>query len=205
VIAFSTSPNETASDIGDTGGPYARALASELVVSGQDQLRLFQNVKRRVYGLTGKRQQPWESYGIVGEIFLGGEASKSTTVSLPKPDEVSPPVAADQQAKYTETDKTRVSSFSWISPPGEFKPGIRKWTRISSDRWQEEYPDGTKNISLIRKRINVGGCDGSVISGPLEEDFQGFIPDKGCLNMTFLFRRLPTRKWTSYVPLTNIR
>jgi len=40
-IAFSTSPGDVASDIGDTGGPYARALAAELLKPGQDQLALL--------------------------------------------------------------------------------------------------------------------------------------------------------------------
>jgi hypothetical protein len=72
-IAFSTSPNEIASDIGDAGGPYARALASELVRSGQDQLQLFQNVKENVFGNTGNRQRPWESNGFVQRIYLAGK------------------------------------------------------------------------------------------------------------------------------------
>jgi hypothetical protein len=78
-IAFSTSPNDVATDVGDLGGPYARALASELVRSGQDQLTLFQNVKENVFGNTGNRQRPWESNGFVQRIYLAGkpkEASK---------------------------------------------------------------------------------------------------------------------------------
>jgi uncharacterized caspase-like protein len=68
-IAFSTDPNQTATDLGgDAGGPYARALASELVKPGVDHVNLFQNVKQNVFGNTGNRQRPWESNGFVQRI-----------------------------------------------------------------------------------------------------------------------------------------
>lgn len=71
-IAFSTSPNDTASDAGDNGGPYSRSLAIELVHPGQDQLTLFQNVKERVFGITGNTQRPWESNGFISRVYLDG-------------------------------------------------------------------------------------------------------------------------------------
>lgn len=111
----------------------------------------------------------------------------------------------DAPQKYAETSKTRLTAFSLNSPPNEIKPGRRIWTRVSEDRWQQEYPDGTKGIWVIVKRINVGSCDGSVVILPPDEKFQCFIPDKGCPNMIFLFRRLPSLAWASYVSLENIR
>jgi hypothetical protein len=111
----------------------------------------------------------------------------------------------DTPAKYPESSKTKVNSFSLTSPPNEFKPGRRTWTRIAEDLWQQVYPDGTKGTLRVIKRINVGSCDGGVIILPPDEQFQSFIPDKGCPNMMFLFRRLPTSAWTGYVPLENIR
>ena len=58
LIAFSTDPGETASDEGQGAGPYASALAAELVKPGQDHLDLFQNVKERVHRSTSG-QRPW--------------------------------------------------------------------------------------------------------------------------------------------------
>ena len=70
-IAFSTSPNAAASDIGEDSGPYAQALASELIRPGQDHLTLFQNVKERVISATGNTQWPWESNGLLRFYFAG--------------------------------------------------------------------------------------------------------------------------------------
>jgi formylglycine-generating enzyme required for sulfatase activity len=71
-IAFSTSPNTAASDRGIDGGHYAQALASELKQPGQDQMHLFQNVKRRVFTATGNTQRPWESNGLLEPLYLAG-------------------------------------------------------------------------------------------------------------------------------------
>ncbi len=111
----------------------------------------------------------------------------------------------DTPAKNLESSTTKVTAFFLRSPPNEFKPGRRIWTRVAQDSWQQEYPDGTKGTWLIVKRINAGNCDGAVIILPPDEEFQSFIPDKGCPNMIFLFRRLPSLTWIPYVPLENVR
>jgi uncharacterized caspase-like protein len=62
-IAFATAPGAVALDEGKvTGsGPYASALATELVKPGQDHLQLFQNVKENVFASTARRQVPWSA------------------------------------------------------------------------------------------------------------------------------------------------
>jgi hypothetical protein len=148
--------------------------------------------------------------GDLVAILTNGELNRSLAYAVPTYEFVNtigiPPLSGDDEdiLAKPETSATRLSAFSWTSPPNEFKPGRRTWTRIASDRWQEAYPDGTKEMSTIIKRTNVGGCDGSVIGNPPDE-FQGFIPDRGCANMVFWFRRLPTRTWTKYVPLENVK
>jgi uncharacterized caspase-like protein len=76
-VAFSTSPNMTASDQGDDNGPYARALASELRVVGQDHHHLFSRVRQRVFSAIG--QHPWANDGLIGDYFLAGTSSGEIT------------------------------------------------------------------------------------------------------------------------------
>jgi hypothetical protein len=95
-IAFSTGPAETAPDIGcDAGGPYARAIASELVRSGQDSYSLFMNVKEIVFGNTDQRQHPWEINGFVHRIYLAGKPNEAT-----KPRDVSPRIIQDGSISF---------------------------------------------------------------------------------------------------------
>ena len=72
-IAYASAPGRTASDRGETSGPYAAALAAELAKPGVDHLSLFQNVKEAVYAASGGAQQPWESNGLLRRIYLSGQ------------------------------------------------------------------------------------------------------------------------------------
>src|SRR5262245_40646918 len=64
MIAFSTAPGMTASDEGQSGGPYATALAAELVKPGQSDLYMFHKVRVAVDRKTNGDQVPWIEDGI---------------------------------------------------------------------------------------------------------------------------------------------
>jgi hypothetical protein len=119
---------------------------------------------------------------------------------------LAPQISRDAPATAPENAATKLSSFIFFTPPNEYKAGSRKWTRIAPDRWQQEYPDGTKQVNLILKRINFRSCNGSVVYDPITSpNFQAFLPDKGCLNMMFFFRQTPTDSWTAYVQMTDVK
>ena len=72
LIAFSTEPGATASDKGQSSGPYATVLAAELVKPGLDHADLFQNVKEQVFERT-RGQLPWTRDGLTSRIYLNGK------------------------------------------------------------------------------------------------------------------------------------
>jgi len=107
---------------------------------------------------------------------------------------------SDLPARHAETDATRVRSFQFETPPTEYKHGSRKWARIAPDVWEQTYPDGTKQLNHVVKRIHVGDCDGTVINGKPDLDFQAFFPDKNCPDKEFMFRRVSQgNQWHAYV------
>ena len=71
-IAYATAAGRTASDKGAKGGPYATALAREMVKTGLHHLDLFQNVKEAVSATTNGVQQPWERNGLARRVYLAG-------------------------------------------------------------------------------------------------------------------------------------
>src|SRR5262249_20703024 len=82
VLAFSTAAGETASDEGATSGPYAAALAEEIVKPGRNDQAVFNAVRSRVFEAT-HRQTPWTHDGLVGErIVFKAEASRPTAFDL---------------------------------------------------------------------------------------------------------------------------
>src|SRR5262245_10402597 len=75
LVAFATEPGKIASDIGTGSGPYAAALAAELVKPAQNDLLMFHNVRVAVMDKTNGDQVPWTEDGIQRRqrVLFGGE------------------------------------------------------------------------------------------------------------------------------------
>ncbi|MFZ4806322.1 MAG: SUMF1/EgtB/PvdO family nonheme iron enzyme [Hyphomicrobiaceae bacterium] len=84
LFAFSAEPGKTASDLGQGSGPYAAALAAELKKPGQDDLRMFHNVRVAVIDKTGGDQVPWTEDGIQRRerVMFGGGASQGDAAAV---------------------------------------------------------------------------------------------------------------------------
>jgi hypothetical protein len=70
VLAFATAAGETASDDGAGSGPYAAALAEEIIVPGRNDQAVFNAVRSRVVAATTRRQTPWTHDGLIGERIV---------------------------------------------------------------------------------------------------------------------------------------
>jgi uncharacterized caspase-like protein len=66
LVAFAAEPGKTASDTGVGSGPYAAALAAELVKPGESDLIMFHNVRVAVMDKTKGDQVPWTEDGTQG-------------------------------------------------------------------------------------------------------------------------------------------
>jgi formylglycine-generating enzyme required for sulfatase activity len=87
LVAFAAEPGKTASDTGAGSGPYAAALAAELVKPGQSDLIMFHHVRVAVMEKTSGDQVPWTEDGIQRRerVLFGGEAKPSTAPATPAP------------------------------------------------------------------------------------------------------------------------
>jgi len=77
LIAYATAPGKTASDVGSGGGPYATALADELVKPGVEAVSMFRAVQIRVKQAIN--QDPWLSFPSLPPTFLAGQSAQSAT------------------------------------------------------------------------------------------------------------------------------
>ena len=113
-IAFSTSPGAVASDQGAGSGPYAGALAAELMRPGQDHLQLFQNVKEGVLSTTANRQMPWASDGMPKRVYLSGLPTPDKPgFAAPTPTPAPPPMPQVSEAarEWARVDKTSIAEL----------------------------------------------------------------------------------------------
>src|SRR5262245_41484969 len=70
LIAYATAPRKTASDVGDGGGPYAKALAEEMMKPGVEAVTMFRNVQLKVKQAIG--QDPWLSFPSLPAVYFAG-------------------------------------------------------------------------------------------------------------------------------------
>jgi len=70
LVAYSTAPQQTASDAGDSSGPYAKVLAEEIVKPGVEAVNMFRNVQIRVKEEVG--QDPWLIFPSLPRIYFAG-------------------------------------------------------------------------------------------------------------------------------------
>jgi hypothetical protein len=110
LLAYSTEPGQIASDSGQGSGPYAAALAAELVKPGQSDLIMFHNVRIAVIEKTHREQVPWTEDGIQRRLRV--EFGRSSVDSPPVPKEVS---SHDREARNAWTTIKDTGSASILA------------------------------------------------------------------------------------------
>jgi hypothetical protein len=260
LVAFSTEPGQTALDTGAESGPYAAALAAELVKPGQSDLLMFHNIRVDVMDKTNGDQVPWTEDGIerrerpvfahtspdqdrpttttdeaaqawaaikdttnaaLVEAFLRryggsfyGDIARTRLEELKKSQVavVAPPLTQEMQRSYgpeapPATAKTRITGFTYRTPPQEVDPGLRIFRLESDNTWTvTNQPSGQVGKgSQIRARIILDGCKGTVIGPPNQPEFAVFFPDKGCPGMVARWRRGFSGPWNFLGAMQDIR
>ena len=99
MVAYATAPGRTAADGGSGGGPYARALADELVKPGIEAMTMFRRVALRVNREIG--QDTWMSSSTLPEVYFAGQPSAATPAAAAKMSE-----AAEAWDRVKDTSNT---------------------------------------------------------------------------------------------------
>jgi uncharacterized caspase-like protein len=73
MIAYATAPGKAASDAGQEGGAYVKALAKEIVRPGVEAVTMFRKVQLEVKKVVG--QDPWLSFPVLPAVYLAGDLS----------------------------------------------------------------------------------------------------------------------------------
>jgi formylglycine-generating enzyme required for sulfatase activity len=69
-LAYATAPDTEAQDGKGANSPYAKALASALLLPGIPIEGVFKRVRAQVLSETGNQQQPWESSSLLADFYL---------------------------------------------------------------------------------------------------------------------------------------
>jgi len=86
LIAFSTSPDDVASDGNGENSPFSASLAKFLATPGLEIRQVLTRVRAAVIAETAGRQTPWENSSLLGDLYLSGtSAETASTPSPPQP------------------------------------------------------------------------------------------------------------------------
>lgn len=167
LIAFATAPGRTASDAGENGGPYARALAKRLIERGADHVRTFKNVQTDVYNETGRVQFPWFEDGVPGYYqFQTGSASETAPVTAMNTPSTTSPIGASKSVPHllnfvdARTAKLETAA-PLISEDPATLPDFALFKECYSCPDMVVLPAGTFKWQTI--------ANGTQLSGPLRE------------------------------------
>jgi hypothetical protein len=177
MVAYATAPGQTATDIGSGGGPYAKALADEIVKPGVEAMSMFRRVALRVNREIG--QDPWMSASTLPEIYFAGLPEPRAEGAQPGlPAGVRPPTFSEITAGglFTEEHAKALTSlaekhrlplpdFRIEVPDPDVPANLRRFVGI----WINEtgFSKGYQNPMIIATRVHKDGkLDGYLLWGP---------------------------------------
>src|SRR5262245_3387416 len=160
LVAFATEPGKTATDLGQGSGPYAAALAAELVQPGQSDLIMFHNVRVAVMDKTNGDQVPWTEDGIQRRqrVLFGGEIVAPVPPTAPAANPMQAAGAADVVRVCREVEA--MTSLSMLAVLERQHAGTPAADCISARIGElKESPDDPAKVAALPK-IGVGRFDG---------------------------------------------
>ena len=93
LIVYSTQPNNIALDGTGRNSPFTAALLRNVSTPGLEVRQMISRVRGDVLAATDRKQTPWDSSSLVGDVFLAGA---SPAAASPAPPAASKPVTVAQ-------------------------------------------------------------------------------------------------------------
>jgi len=131
LLAFSTSPDDVASDGTGRNGLYTSMLLKHLLTPGQDLIDMFIQVRREVSSASNGKQIPWENQSLMGHFyFVPGatakvEPSKATIITSP-PTPALPPKVGEVQDFSDVIEKRKEAEQQWAGWQSRMETEFRK-------------------------------------------------------------------------------
>ena len=147
LIAFSTSPGETAKD-GPSGGNsiFTKALLTHIGVPNISIEECFKRVRETVYSLTGGEQLSWEHTSLIGTYYFNN-GSSIYSKQIPYSDNV----AKDELYTYNGTEFSRIicdlKSYDWYKQAPTIETIIKKTAA--------DFPNKDEQFLLGRNILQV--------------------------------------------------
>ena len=179
LIVYATQPNNVAFDGSGRNSPFTAALLKYVATPGLEIRQMISKVRGDVLQATERKQTPWDSSSLVGDVYLAGApaapaapaATAPTIVAQSAPAAPTPAPAAAPQAN---------------APPRDAAPGEAASPAADCERLGAPAPPFATPIQLKEVRTRdyarvIPVCEAAIAANPSEPRLQyvlGFAYDQ---------------------------
>lgn len=167
IIAYSTSPGNTASDGIGKNGLYTTFLLKSMINPDLNILQVFQNVRKNVRESSNGNQVPWESTSLESDFFFNQTGKLLTNVESVNNGKNKKPDEKEIRSKIADIKSD--TSLIWCEARGK--------TLFEADKLAEE--EFNNKLSIYLKKDILTNDSLSAISNVQEKGFQLIIKEFG--------------------------
>ncbi len=152
LIAFSTSPGETATDgIPGENSIYTQALLTHIGVPNITIEDCFKRVRESVYSLTNEKQLSWEHTSLIGKYCFNNGSNINVSKTIPYKENVVKDILYTNNGSDFSEIIYSLKSCNWYTQ----EPAIK----VILDKTPTDFPDRNEQFLLGRNilQVAVGG------------------------------------------------
>jgi hypothetical protein len=157
LIVYSTQPNNVALDGAGRNSPFTAALLKHVATPGLEVRQMISRVRADVLVATDKKQTPWDSSSLVGDVFLASPSSPDSppqTAATPAPalavqaQTSARNAATSSPDSESECDKIAALHLPHTSPTAVHETAEPDWNRgvIACQAEVQAYPGETRFV-----------------------------------------------------------
>ncbi len=154
LIAYATAPNRTASDAGEGGGAYAKALAEELLKPGVEAVTMFRNVQIRVKQSIG--QDPWLSFPSLAPVYLAGREAA--------PERETQPSLGEAAARAWAEIRDLKDAAVFEAFRKQYGPSNALYDALAAQKISELKRPQVAIVAPPKPAVSEDACDGLLVS-----------------------------------------
>jgi hypothetical protein len=184
LIVYSTQPNNVALDGAGRNSPFTAALLKRIATPGIEVRQMISRVRGDVLQATEKRQTPWDSSSLVGDVYLAGPPSAPAPIAVghaPSPTTQSP-AAAGPGARVEDqlvSGDTSLGAESAASPRTTSSTPLAvsggqagECERLAAPAPPFSSPEQMKSVKIRNWAAAIPVCEAAVTANPNERRLQ---------------------------------
>jgi tetratricopeptide (TPR) repeat protein len=182
LIVYSTQPNNVALDGAGRNSPFTAALLKYVATPGLEVRQMISKVRGDVLQATERRQTPWDSSSLVGDVYLAGAPASAPIVVVQNAPAAPAPIVVVQNAPAapapappaaTAADQAPRTTAPPPPPPAVTASGpAGDCERLAAPAPPFATPDQIKTVKTRNWAPAIAACEAAVSANPSDARLQ---------------------------------